>query len=266
MDWSSDIPEVQSSPLSHVPSAGENMSLPHVPLHNSSCVTPAGGILSLPHVPSPNMDLCGKKRAVSNDSGSSVLNYGNNQPTIASSWDGAFHTLSIFETEESNVEDVKNIHESLNRIVEFIKHHPANKKPLTREFVPVVRSFWRLIGVIFTNKWDLLTFDKELSLNIQTCVREKIVLGFKKLEMLKANTAKNSSNSLSSHPPPSSGVNSLPTANMSVASPPSNKKVESVVKKALLSSSQTVDLISLYFIFHFHFSFHFIFLFSIFRT
>ena len=237
MDWSSDIPEVQFSPLPHVPPAGENVLSPHVPLHNSPCVTSAEGILSSPHVPSPNMDSYGKRRAVSNDSDPSVLNYGNNQPTIASSWNGAFHALSIFGTEESNVEDVKNIHKSLNRIIEFIKHHPANKKSLTREFVSVVRSLWELIGTIFTNKWDLFTFDKKSSLNIRTCVREKIVPGFKKLEMLKANVAGNSSDSLPSYPPPSSGVNPLPTANMSVAPLPSNKKVELVVKKALQPSN-----------------------------
>ena len=55
--------------------------------------------------------------------------------------------------------------------------------------------------------------------------------------MLKVNAAGNSSNSLSSHPPPSSGVNPLPTANTLVALPPSNKKVESVVKKALQPSN-----------------------------
>ena len=237
MDWSSDIPEIQSSPLPRVPSAGENMSSPYVPLYNSPCITPAGGILLSLHVPSFNMNSCGKRRVVSNDSGPSVLNYGNNQPTIASSWDEAFHALSIFGTEESNVEDVKNIHESLNRIVEFIKHYPADKKPPTGEFVPIVRSLWELIGAIFTNKWDLLTFDKESSLNIQTYVREKIVSGFKKLEMLKANAAGNSSNSLPFHPPSSSGVNPLPTANMSVAPPPSSKKVELVVKKVLQPSN-----------------------------
>jgi len=74
-------------------------------------------------------------------------------------------------------------------------------------------------------------------LNIQTCAGEKIVPGFKKLEMLKANAAGNSFNSLSSHPLPSSGVNPLPTANTSVAPPPSNKKVELVVKKALQPSN-----------------------------
>ena len=55
--------------------------------------------------------------------------------------------------------------------------------------------------------------------------------------MLKANAARNSSNSLPSHPPPSSGVNPLPTANTLVALSPSNKKVESVVKKALQPSN-----------------------------
>jgi len=140
MDWSTDIPEVQFSSLSRVPSAGENMSLPHVPLHNSPCVTSAGEILSSSHIPSPNRDSSKKKRADSNDSGPSVLNYGNNQPMIASSWDGAFHALSIFGTEESNVEDVKNIHESLNRIIELIKHYLADKKLPTGKFVPVVRS------------------------------------------------------------------------------------------------------------------------------
>ena len=61
------------------------MSLPHVPLHNSPHVTPSGETLLLPHIPSPNRDSSRKKRADSNDSGPSILNYGNNQPMIASS-------------------------------------------------------------------------------------------------------------------------------------------------------------------------------------
>jgi len=237
MDWSSDIPEVQSSPLPCVLLAEESMSSPHVLLYNLPYITPAGEILSSPHVSLPNMDLCRKRKVVSNNSGPSVLNYSNNQPTIASSWDGAFHVLFIFGTKESNVKHAKNIHKSLNKIVEFIKHYLADKKLLTGEFVPVVRSLWGLIGVIFTNKWDLLTFDKKSFLNIWTCVGKKIVPGFKKLEMLKANVARNSSNSLPSHPLPSSRVNPLPTANASVAPFPSNKKVESVVKKALQPSN-----------------------------
>ena len=65
MDWSADIPEVQSSPTPHVPPAGENMSSPHAPLHNR--------------------DVKGKRRTDSVDSGPSLLNYGGNQPAILSS-------------------------------------------------------------------------------------------------------------------------------------------------------------------------------------
>ena len=241
MDQSADISEVQSSSLPHVSSAGENVSLPHVPLHNSPRVTPSGETLLLPHIPSPNRDSSRKKRADSNDSGPSILNYGNNQPMIASSQDGAFHALFIFGTEESNVKDAKNIHESLNRIIKFIKHYPADKKPPTEEFVPVVRSLWELIGAIFTNKWDLLTFDKEANLSIQKCFRERIVPSFKKLEALKTNMTENSSISSLSLPMPSSRVNPLPNVNVSTAPPPSNKKVESVVKKALLLQYESVD-------------------------
>jgi len=55
IDWSKDIPEVQSSPVPHVFLAGEHVPLPCVP------------------------------RAESSNFGPSVLNYGNNQLTIASS-------------------------------------------------------------------------------------------------------------------------------------------------------------------------------------
>ena len=55
IDWSEDVPEVQSSPV--------------------PCVSPASE-----HVPSSHIP-----RVESSNSGSSVLNYGNNQLTIASS-------------------------------------------------------------------------------------------------------------------------------------------------------------------------------------
>ena len=58
IDWSSDIPKVQALPQPYVPSVGECMSLPCVPLHNR--------------------DSSEKSRVESNDSGPSVLNYGNN--------------------------------------------------------------------------------------------------------------------------------------------------------------------------------------------
>ena len=79
MDWSEDIHEVQTSPTPCVPPVRENVSSPHAPLHNR--------------------DAKGKGRTDSNDSGPSLLNYGRIQLVIPSSWDGAYHALSIFGTE-----------------------------------------------------------------------------------------------------------------------------------------------------------------------
>ena len=79
IDWSEDVPEVQSSPVPYVSPAGEHVPLPRVP------------------------------RAESSNSSPSVLNYSNNQPTIASSWDGAPHALSIFGTKETSASDVANM-------------------------------------------------------------------------------------------------------------------------------------------------------------
>jgi len=56
MDWSADIPEVQSSPTSHGPSAGGNVSSPCAPLYNR--------------------DAKGKRRTNLIDSDPSLLNYG----------------------------------------------------------------------------------------------------------------------------------------------------------------------------------------------
>jgi len=64
MDWSEDIPEAQSLPTPHVSPAGEHMLSPQVPLSNR--------------------DSMERSRVESNNSGPSVLNYGNNQPSIAS--------------------------------------------------------------------------------------------------------------------------------------------------------------------------------------
>ena len=65
MNWSEDIPEVQSLPTSYVSLAGENMLSPHALLHNR--------------------DMRGKRRAELIDFGSSLLNYGRKQPLILSS-------------------------------------------------------------------------------------------------------------------------------------------------------------------------------------
>ena len=110
MDWSEDVPEVQSSPI--------------------PCVSPAGEHVPLPRVP----------KVESSNSGPSVLNYGNNQLTIASSWDGAHHALSIFGTQETSATDVANITKLITRMINYFKHNLADKKPPAEEFADVVKA------------------------------------------------------------------------------------------------------------------------------
>ena len=133
MDWSIDVPEVPTSPQLCVPPAGQHMSLPHVPLDSNG----------------------------NNASNSApfVLNYSNDQLAIISSWNGVFYALSLFGTKESNAKDAKNIQISLSRIINYIKHHPINKKTLSGEFVPVVKGLWKLVKALIANKWDILVFD-----------------------------------------------------------------------------------------------------------
>ena len=109
--------------------------------------------MSLPHV-----SLDSNSNNVSN-SAPSVLNYGNNQLAIISSWNRVFHALSLFGTKESNAKDAKNIQIFLSKIINYIKHHPINKKTLSGEFVPVVKGLWELVEALIANKWDILVFD-----------------------------------------------------------------------------------------------------------
>ena len=146
MDWSVDVPTVPTSP----------------PL----CVPPAGEYVSLPHVLLPNMGSSGKNKAESDNSGPSLLDYSNNQPVIVSSWNRAFHVVSIFRTENSGSEDAANILKSIKQISSYISNHPVNKKLPVGEFVPVIKSLCKLIETIYTSKWDLLIFDKKVSLTI----------------------------------------------------------------------------------------------------
>ena len=90
MNWSVDISDTLASPLLCVPPASEYVSLPHDPLHN--------------------IGLNGKNRVKSSDSAPILLDYSNNQPVIANSWDGAFHVVSIFGSENTWSEDTANIH------------------------------------------------------------------------------------------------------------------------------------------------------------
>jgi len=121
MDWSKDISEIQSSPTSHVSPAGENVSLPHAPLHNR--------------------DARGKRRAELIDSGPSLLNYGGKQPSMLSSWDGVHHTLSIFGTDEMSKIDAINIAQLISRIINYIKSSLADKKSPVKDFKQVTKGF-----------------------------------------------------------------------------------------------------------------------------
>jgi len=132
MDWSKDTPEVQSSPTPCISLAGENMSSPHALLHNR--------------------DAKGKRRTDLIDSSPLLLNYGGNQPSIPSSWDGAHYVLSIFRTDETSEIDAINIAQSISRIIHYIKNNPADKKSPIREFEQVTKSFWNLISVIYSSR------------------------------------------------------------------------------------------------------------------
>jgi len=122
MDWSEDVSEVQSSPVPHVSPADEHVPLPHIP------------------------------RTEFSNSGPSVLNYDNNQPIIASSWDRAHHALSIFETQETSTTDAANITQLITRMINYFKHNLADKKPPAGEFTDVVKALWGLITTIYTSK------------------------------------------------------------------------------------------------------------------
>ena len=209
MDWSLDIPEVQDSP--------------------QQCVPPAGGHVSSPHVPLLDRDSSGDNRAEPSNSGPSVLNYGNNQPSIASSWDGAYYALSVFRTEKSASTDAANINLSIKRIVDYIKHHHADDNPPAGDFIPVVNFLWKLIDMIYASKWNLFYFDSDLSLNIHKCVGDMILPKYRK-----SNSAMVKENLTVSNPPttitPSVVVSPPLTSNTPMAPP--NKIIGSIEKKA----------------------------------
>ena len=139
MDWSKDIPEVQSLPTPRVSPTGENVSSPHALLHNR--------------------DAKGKRRIDLIDSGPSLLNYGRNQPSIPSSWDRAHHALSIFGTDETSEIDAINMAQSISRIIDYIKNNLADKKSPAREFEQVTKSFWNLISDIYSSRCGLLSVE-----------------------------------------------------------------------------------------------------------
>ena len=152
------------------------MPTPHVPL--------------LEHVSSPCVSLpqggsSGSNMSETSSFNQSLLNYGNGQPSDASFWDEVFQAVSLFRTKKALSTDATNIYESLVRIENYIKNHPTSKETPSRDFIPVVKSLWKLFDVIFISKWDVLLFDREKTLTIRKCVstnfaplfRENAILG-----------------------------------------------------------------------------------------
>ena len=200
MDWSEDIPEVQSSPTPCAPPAGGNMLLPYALLHNRGAK--------------------GKRRTDLIDSGPSLLNYSGNQPLMPSSWDGAYHTLSVFGTEESCEVDASNMAKLISRIVEYIKNNLADKKLPAREFEYIAKGFWDLIIAIYSSRWDLLPIKD--GKNFRALVGEKILNNYIKHGLLNQSKAKEALSSM-----PAIAMNpSIPTT------PPFSKTTGPNKKKA----------------------------------
>ena len=79
MDWSMNIPKAPVSSSLHVPPASKHVSSSQVSLHN--------------------IGSNGKNRAES--AALSVLDYSEGQLVTSNSWDGAYHVLSIFRSEDT---------------------------------------------------------------------------------------------------------------------------------------------------------------------
>jgi len=153
MDWSMDPPQAPASPSLRVAPASEHIPSPHVLSHNKNSNS--------------------KNRAES--TAPLVLNYSEGQLAISCNWDGAYHTLSIFRTEDTLAKDSKMMFDSIVRLRSFIKHYPVDKSPMERELVPIVEFLWKLFDTIYSAKWDTLIFNKENNLTIRKCIGEHIM-------------------------------------------------------------------------------------------
>ena len=76
--------------------------------------------------------------------GTSVLNYGNNQPSDLNLWNGLFQVLLIFRIKEFLSTDTTNIACFLNRVTSYIKSHPINKGTPREDFIDIVKNIWIL--------------------------------------------------------------------------------------------------------------------------
>ena len=211
MDWSMDPPQASASPSLCVASASEHVPSPHVPSHDK--------------------DSNGKNRAESTVP--LVLNYGKGQPAISCNWNGAYHALFIFRTENTLTKDSEMMYDSIVRLRSFIKHHPVDKSPMEKELLSVVEMLWKLFNTIYSAKWNILIFNKEKNLTIRKYVGEHIMLYYMQNQPSTSSSNMLMMTTLSSLS--SAEVAPPPTTNMLAALPPPNKNIESTVKKDLKS-------------------------------
>ena len=193
---------------------------------------PSSEHISSPHISLPQDGSSGSNISETSSFNQSLFNYSNGQPSDVSFWDRAFQAVFLFGTKEASSTDVTNIHKSLVRIGNYIKNCPTSKKTPSRDFIPIIKSFWELFDVIFVLKWDVLLFDREKALTIRKYVGTNFASLFREnttLSSLKptVKNLKEKSSSLASTP----ATSSAPLPSPSMVIPPINKNNESINKK-----------------------------------
>ena len=191
--------------------------------------------MSSPRALLHNKDAKGKRRTYSIDSGPLLLNYGRNQPSIPSSWDGAHHALSIFGTDEISEIDAINMAQSISRIINYIKNNLADKKSPAREFEQVTKGFWNLISAIYSSRWNLLPVED--GKNFHALVGKKILNNYVKLGLVNQPEAKKP---LSSMPTTAMNPNVPAIPPPSKTTGPNKKKAPKpiIMKKSYVQASK----------------------------
>ena len=122
-------------------------------------------------------------------------------------------------------------------IRKHIKYHPVDKVAPYGEFAVIAKNLWNFISMIYHLKWDLLIYDKEKQLTINKGILKRFVNksnnDLDKDEVSTKPTKKKSQ----SKPTPTLPLKAVPPAPTVSIPPPLNKKVETIIKKALILSN-----------------------------
>ena len=136
--------------------------------------------------------------------------------------------MSLFGSQETLNQDVKNIQISLERLTNHIKNFlvsiNGNRKP-SGEYIPIIKGLCDIINVTFYSRWNHLIFDVEKSLIINKSVtyfyKKLLTSNINKLVESMTPPAPTATSPLVATPPTTSPVN-----------PPPIKNNENIVKKA----------------------------------